>query len=70
MKRYIAILIMLCAMPLIASAEVSKHVEVTKKYTPEIGDAQKKDIAPNMVDTITIRPEIDYTITPRSFASA
>jgi hypothetical protein len=28
------------------------------------------DIAPNMVDTITLRPEIDYTITPRSFASA
>ena len=70
MKRYIAILMMLCVMPLAASAEVYKHVEVTKKYTPEIGDAQKKDIAPNMVDTITIRPEIDYTITPRSFASA
>ena len=70
MKRYIAILIMLCAMPFVASAEVTKQVEVTKKYTPEIGEARKLDVAPNMVDTITIRPEIDYTITPRSFASA
>ena len=70
MKRYIAILIMLCAMPFVASAEVTKHVEVSKRYTPEIGDAKKLDVAPNMVDTMTIRPDIDYTITPRSFASA
>lgn len=53
-----------------ASAQVAKQVEVTKDYAPEIGTAHKMDIAPNMVDTITLRPEIDYTITPRSFASA
>ena len=53
-----------------ASAQVTKQVEVTKDYAPEIGTAHKMDIAPNMVDTITLRPEIDYTITPRSFASA
>ncbi len=70
MKRYITILIALCAVSLSASAQVAKQVEVTKDYAPEIGSAHKMDIAPNMVDTITLRPEIDYTITPRSFASA
>ena len=61
---------MLCVVSLSASAQVAKQVEVTKAYAPEIGEARKMDIAPNMVDTITLRPEIDYTITPRSFASA
>uniref|UniRef100_UPI0040563AF0 hypothetical protein n=1 Tax=Alistipes sp. TaxID=1872444 RepID=UPI0040563AF0 len=71
MKRYITIFIALCAVSLSASAQVEKQVEVTKSYAPEISEAHKKmDITPNMVDTITLRPEIDYTITPRSFASA
>ena len=70
MKRYITILIALCVVSLSASAQVAKQVEVTKDYAPEIGEARKMDIAPNMVDTITIRPEIDYSVTPRSFASA
>ncbi len=70
MKRYITTLIILCAVSLSASAQVTKQVEVTKDYAPEISEARKMDIAPNMVDTITLRPEIDYTITPRSFASA
>ena len=59
----------LCAVSLSASAQVEKRVEVTKNYAPEIGAARKMDITPNMVDTITLRPEIDYSITPRSFAS-
>lgn len=70
MKRYITTLIAICAVALSASAQVVKQVEVTKEYAPEIGEARKMDVAPNMVDTITLRPEIDYTITPRSFASA
>ncbi len=70
MKRYITILVALCVVLFSASAQVTKQVEVTKEYAPEISDARKMDIAPNMVDTITLRPEIDYSITPRSFASA
>ena len=62
MKRYIVVLIALCAVSLSASAQVAKQVEVTKDYAPEIGEARKMDIAPNMVDTITIRPEIDYSV--------
>lgn len=60
---------MLCVVSLAASAQVAKQVEVTKNYVPEIGEAHKMDITPNMVDTITLRPEIDYSVTPRSFAS-
>ncbi len=71
MRRYITTLFALCAVSFAASAQVvDKQVEVTKKYAPEIGEAYKMEVAPNMVDTITIRPEIDYTVTPRSFASA
>lgn len=70
MRRYITTLILMCAAILSVSAQVTKQVEVTKAYAPEIGEAHKMDITPNMVDTITLRPEIDYTITPRSFASA
>lgn len=71
MKRsIITIFIALCVVSFSASAQVTKQVEVTKNYAPEIGEAHKMDITPNMVDTITLRPEIDYTITPRSFASA
>ena len=69
MKRYITTLVILCAVSFTVSAQVSKHVEVTKDYAPEISKAKKMEVIPNMVDTITIRPEIDYTITPRSFAS-
>ena len=70
MKRYITTLIILCVVSFAASAQVTKQVEVTKDFAPEIGESRKMDIAPNMVDTITLRPEIDYTVTPRSFASA
>ncbi len=69
MKRYITTLVLLCVVSFSASAQVEKQVEVTKNYAPEIGAARKMDIVPNMVDTITLRPEIDYSVTPRSFAS-
>ncbi|MBQ5690584.1 MAG: hypothetical protein IIV24_03740, partial [Alistipes sp.] len=62
MKRYITLIAVLCAVLFSASAQVTKQVEVTKEYAPEIAKARKMDVAPNMVDTITLRPEIDYTI--------
>ncbi|MBR4850120.1 MAG: hypothetical protein IKV09_04235, partial [Alistipes sp.] len=70
MKRYIVTLLAIVLAPLSLSAQVAKQVEVTKEFAPEIGTSRKMDVSPNMVDTITLRPEIDYTITPRSFASA
>lgn len=73
MKRIYGILIGLMTAAAVGgsvSAQVAKQVEVTKDYIPQVAKAEKKSIEPNMVDTVTIRPDIDYTITPRSFSSA
>lgn len=43
---------------------------MTKQYVPKLQAAQKLDMVTDKQDTVTIRPEIDYTITPKSFASA
>lgn len=64
---YIALLLM---MPLAASAQVAKQVEVTKDYTPSVSTAQKLSIMPDMTDTVKMRPDIDYTITPRSYETS
>ena len=52
------------------AAQVEREVEVTKQYVPKLPPARKMDFQPDMVDTVSIRPEIDYTIVPKSFASA
>ncbi len=51
------------------SAQVAKEVEVVRDFAPKVARAQKKSVTPNMVDTVKLRPEIDYTITPNSFTS-
>ena len=69
MKRIYGILIGLMTAAAVGgsvSAQVAKQVEVTKDYIPQVAKAEKKSIEPNMVDTVTIRPDIDYTITPLS----
>ena len=71
MKRYITTLITLCAVSFAASAQTAKQVVVTKDFASEIStDKKKMDFAPSMADTVKMRPDIDYSITPRSFASA
>lgn len=71
MKRYITTLITLCAVSFAASAQTAKQVVVTKDFASEIStDKKKMDFTPSMVDTVKMRPDIDYSITPRSFASA
>lgn len=69
MKRVISISLFALLACAGVSAQVTKQVEVTKNYAPSVSQATKLAIAPNMVDTVTLRPEIDYTITPRSFSS-
>ena len=54
---------------LTASAQVAKEVEVVRDFAPKVARAQKKSVAPNMVDTVKLRPEIDYSVTPSSFTS-
>ena len=58
------------ALPAVASAQVAKQVEVSKDYTPTLNSAQKLSIAPDMTDTVKMRPDIDYTITPRSYETS
>ena len=64
-KREIALALLL--LPLWASAQVEKRVEVTKDYTPRLAAAAKLAVTPDLTDTVKIRPDIDYTVAPRSF---
>lgn len=70
MKRKLYILLMTVLATGTLSAQVEKEVEVTKTYAPKLHSASKMSVEPNLVDTIALRPEIDYTITPQAFESA
>ena len=45
------------------SGKLDKQVEVTKDYIPDVNNAIKLAVSPRMVDTVSLRPEIDYYIT-------
>lgn len=66
----IALCLVVAMMPVAVWAQVAKHVEVTKAYVPEIDEAVKLPIEPNMVDTVKMRPEIDYSIAPKIYATS
>ena len=65
----IALCLAIVALPVVAAAQVAKQVEVTKAYVPEVAEAVKLPVEPNMVDTVKMRPEIDYSISPKMFAT-
>ncbi|MDE6857673.1 MAG: hypothetical protein K2J33_02920, partial [Alistipes sp.] len=69
MKRLTTYLLALASavMPFAASGQVEKQVEVTKDYVPSIASAQKLAVEPDMTDTVRMRPDIDYSITPLSW---
>ncbi len=56
-------------LPGLASAQVERRVEVSKIYVPDIETATKLPVRPSGVDTTTLQPEIDYTITPLSLTT-
>jgi hypothetical protein len=43
---------------------IDRRIEVTRQYIPEVGAAEKLDFMPAQVDTVPLRPEINYSITP------
>ncbi|MDR2890245.1 MAG: hypothetical protein LBV18_01350 [Alistipes sp.] len=43
---------------------LDRRLEVTREYTPNVGPAGKLPIEPNMTDTVRLRPEVTYRITP------
>ena len=61
---------MLLCLPAFTMAQVAKQVEVSKDYKPTVSAAQKLSIIPDMTDTVMMRPDIDYSITPRSYETA
>lgn len=69
MRKICCLAALLAAFPCIATAQVGKAVEVTKAYVPDVERATKLAAVPDMTDTVRLRPEIDYSITPLSFAS-
>ncbi|MBP3474097.1 MAG: hypothetical protein J6J91_04470 [Alistipes sp.] len=70
MRRVLYILLAAVALPTLAAAQVSKQVEVSKDYTPSVSAAQKMAIVPDMTDTVKMRPDIDYSIEPRTFQTS
>ncbi len=66
MKQWIWMAALAMWMPWCAAAQVEKQVEVTKAYEPTLDAVVKLSIVPDMTDTMQLRPEIDYTITPLS----
>lgn len=75
MKRFYTICIfawaasaVLC--PAHVTAQGSKQVEVTKVYVPQVSDAQKLAVGVDMTDTVRMRPEIDYSITPHMWQTS
>ena len=67
--RYIIAAAALWLMPVAVTAQVDKRVEVTKEYTPVVSGALKLPIAPDMADTVTMKPDIDYSITPLMYST-
>ncbi|MBR4994627.1 MAG: hypothetical protein IKY82_01050 [Alistipes sp.] len=69
MRKIVYVCLLLC-LPAVVSAQVAKQVEVSKDYTPSVSTAQKLSIVPDMTDTVKMYPDIDYTITPRSYQTS
>ena len=71
MKRFLyTIVVLLSILPATVVAQVEKQVVVEKNYIPTVGSAQKLSIVPDMTETVMMRPDVDYTISPRSFETS
>ncbi len=54
----------------IAQEDLSKQLEVTRAYTPRVGQAEKLPIEPDMTDTVRLRPAVSYSITSTASATS
>jgi len=72
MKRilYITTLLALLWSVQPSAAQVLKQVEVSKDYAPTVSQAQKLAIIPDMTDTVKMQPEIEYSVTPRTYTTS
>jgi hypothetical protein len=68
MKKLIIIAIVLLTVgKAMAQDDITKQMEVTRAYTPKVGRAAKLPVEPRMVDTVRLRPSIQYSITPTAW---
>lgn len=51
------------------NASLERRIEVTRQYMPEVEGARKIDFPPRMQDTVTLKPDIKYSITPTPWKS-
>lgn len=71
MKRILNIFALLLLTVTVAEAQdIEKEVVVTKEYTPTLETPDKLAITPRMEDTVALRPEVRYSITPTSWATS
>lgn len=45
-------------------SDLNRQMDVTRDYEPRVRKADKLGIAPNMVDTVALRPEVHYEVHP------
>lgn len=69
MKRIVSILALLLTATVVEAQNIDKEVVVTKEYTPTLDTPDKLAIAPRMEDTVTLRPEVEYSIAPVQWAT-
>ena len=50
-----------------AQDEINKEIVVVKPYEPSLSDAFKINVLPSVSDSISIRPEFNYSIEPKKF---
>ncbi len=62
-------LLLLLAVPMFAAAQINTRVEVSKAYVPDVDPAAKPAIVPDRTDTVRLRPDIDYSITPSVYSA-
>ncbi len=67
--KYISLLLLFTLLSVNLLAQVKKSVEVEKSFVPELSQSHKMSMQPDFTDTVKIRPDIDYTIQPKSLNS-
>ena len=49
--------------------EIQREVRVVKPYSPTLTDAEKINLLPDMSDTMRVRPDFNYSISPKHFST-
>ena len=64
-RNIFVVIILILSMPCFAQEKIDKEIVVVKPYEPTLSDVQKINVLPIIVDTVSIKPEFNYTIQPK-----